>query len=64
MNTESPVQIWVNPRNPAESTVDRSLRPRLLVNTLVWALACCGIGLLMPAMVVRRVRHGAAGGGS
>ena len=64
MNTESPVQIWVNPRNPAESTVDRSLRLRLLVNTLVWALACCGIGLLMPAMVVRRVRHGAAGGGS
>ena len=52
------------PPNPAESTVDRSLRPRLLVNTLVWALACCGIGLLMPAMVVRRVRHGAAGGGS
>lgn len=60
MDMQAPVQIWVNPRKPAESIVDRSLRLRLLVNTLLWAVACCGIGLLTPAIVARRFRRDAA----
>jgi len=59
-HTGSSIQVWVNPRNPAESIVDRSLRPRLLANTLGGAVLCGGIGVLLLAMMAPRFRDDAA----
>lgn len=56
----TPVQVWVNPVNPAESVVDRSLRVGPLVLNLVIAGFAGGAGLLMLAMV-RTLRCGRLG---
>ena len=42
--TGEPVTVWVNPAQPAESIVDRSLRPGLLALQLGLALAFGGFG--------------------
>lgn len=49
--TGTPVQVWVNPVNPAESVVDRSLRVGPLVLNLVMAGVAGGAGLLILAIV-------------
>lgn len=41
----TPVQAWVNPGNPAEAVLDRSLRPGMLAFTLVFGLVFGGAGL-------------------
>lgn len=41
----TPVQAWVNPDNPAEAVLDRSLRPGMLAFKLVFALVFGGAGL-------------------
>lgn len=41
---ESPVMIWVNPQNPSESVVDRSLRPGLLFFNLIFVVLFGGVG--------------------
>ncbi|TQN01127.1 uncharacterized protein DUF3592 [Acidovorax temperans] len=42
--TGTPVPVWVNPAQPTESIVDRSLRPGLLALQLGLALAFGGVG--------------------
>lgn len=42
--TGTPVPVWVNPAQPTESIVDRSLRPGLLALQLGLALAFGGFG--------------------
>ena len=42
--TGTPVTVWVNPAQPTESIVDRSLRPGLLALQLGLALAFGGFG--------------------
>ena len=42
--TGTPVRMWVNPAQPTESIVDRSLRPGLLALQLGLALAFGGFG--------------------
>lgn len=56
--TGTPVQVWVNPVHPAESIADRSLRPGLLALALAVAAVSGGFGLLVLAMVARKVRGG------
>ena len=43
-HTGEPVMVWVNPAQPTESIVDRSLRPGLLALQLGLALAFGGFG--------------------
>lgn len=52
-----PVQVWVNPQNPAESVVDRSLRAGPLVWNLVIACFTAGAGLVGLVMVVGAIRQ-------
>lgn len=52
-----PVQVWVNPQNPAESVVDRSLRAGPLVWHLVIACFTAGAGLAALVMVVGAIRQ-------
>lgn len=52
-----PVQVWVNPQNPAESVVDRSLRAGPLVWHLVIACFTAGAGLVGLVMVVGAIRQ-------
>ena len=42
--TGEPVQVWVNPAQPAESIVERGLRPGLLALQLMLALLFGGFG--------------------
>lgn len=42
--TGEPVTVWINPAQPTESIVDRSLRPGLLALQLGLALAFAGFG--------------------
>ncbi len=49
----TPVQAWVNPDNPAEAVLDRSLRPGMLAFTLVFALVFGGAGLGIMAFAWR-----------
>jgi len=51
------VQVWVNPANPTESVVDRSLRAGPLVLNLVIAGFSGGAGVLMLMMVVGAIRQ-------
>lgn len=44
---QRPVQIWVDPRRPAEAVLDRSLRPGLFSLYLLFALVFGGIGFGM-----------------
>ncbi|MFY3386521.1 DUF3592 domain-containing protein [Paracidovorax sp. MALMAid1276] len=53
-----PVPVWVNPRNPAESVVDRSLRPELLALGLLLATLSGGLGLWVLARIARAVWRG------
>ncbi len=39
-----PVDAWVNPRDPAEAVIDRSLRPGLMLFKLVFGLVFGGVG--------------------
>lgn len=57
-HTGTPVQVWVNPRHPAESIADRSLRPGLVALALGVAVLTGGFGLLVLAMVARKVWGG------
>lgn len=41
----TPVQVWVNPAQPAESVVDRSLRPGSLALDALFGLGFTGAGL-------------------
>ncbi|MFN7154697.1 MAG: DUF3592 domain-containing protein [Acidovorax sp.] len=61
--TGTPVQVWVNPANPKESVVDRSLRAGPLVSNLFVAGAAGGAGLLVLVMlrVLRSGRREAKG---
>ena len=43
----TPVQVWANPAQPAESIVDRSLRLDLLALQLIVALGFSGFGMGM-----------------
>jgi hypothetical protein len=52
----APVQVWVNPAQPAESVADRSLRPELLVLNAVVGLGFTGVGLGL-GWVLLRVWH-------
>lgn len=49
----TPVQAWVNPDNPAEAVLDRSLRPGMLAFKLVFALVFGGAGLGIMAFAWR-----------
>ena len=42
---KKPITVWVNPDNPAESMVDRTIRWKLLVFALPFALGFGGVGL-------------------
>lgn len=53
-----PVQVWVNPRNPAESVADRSLRPGLLALALVMSVLSAGFGLVVLGRIVLAVWRG------
>lgn len=55
-NSGSPVTVWVNPGQPAESVVDRSLRPGLLALQMGFVLAFggFGVGALVWAWRLRR----------
>lgn len=52
------VPVWVNPRNPAESIVDRSLRPGLIALALVLSLVSGWFGLAVLAKIARAVWNG------
>ena len=49
LNLETPVPVWVNPNNPAEAIIDRSLRLGLLAFEMLFVVAFggAGIGLLV-----------------
>jgi hypothetical protein len=49
----TPVQVWVNPAQPAESVADRSLRADLLALQLLLALGFSGGGLGMWWVLLR-----------
>ncbi|WP_306554845.1 DUF3592 domain-containing protein [Acidovorax sp.] len=56
--TGKAVPVWVNPRNPAESIVDRSLRPGLIALALVLSLVSGWFGLAVLAKIARAVWNG------
>ncbi|RQO83599.1 DUF3592 domain-containing protein [Acidovorax sp. FJL06] len=47
------VRAWVNPANPAEAVIDRSLRPGLLALKLVFVVVFGGAGVGMLVFLVR-----------
>lgn len=49
----TPVQVWVNPAQPAESVADRSLRADLLALQLIVALGFSGFGMFMWWVLLR-----------
>ncbi|WP_428000622.1 DUF3592 domain-containing protein [Acidovorax sp.] len=53
----TPVQAWVNPDNPAEAVLDRSLRLGMLAFKLVFALVFggAGLGIMLFAWRIRSV---------
>lgn len=53
----APVQVWVNPQNPAESVVDRSLRGAPLAWNLLIAAFAGGAGLIVLVMAVGALRQ-------
>jgi hypothetical protein len=57
-HTGEAVPVWVNPRNPAESIVDRSLRPGLIALALVLSSVSAWFGLAMLAKIARAVWNG------
>jgi len=54
------VPVWVNPSNPHESIIDRSLRPGLLAFKMVFVVMFggFGVGLLFFVWRGRKVRRG------
>lgn len=52
------VPVWVNPRNPAESVVDRRLRPGLIALALVLSSLSGWFGLAVLVKVARAVWNG------
>ncbi|HCE94973.1 MAG: hypothetical protein A2Z90_19040 [Burkholderiales bacterium GWA2_64_37] len=57
-HTGEAVPVWVNPRNPAESIVDRSLRPGLIALALVLSLVSGWFGLAVLAKIAHAVWNG------
>jgi hypothetical protein len=55
--TGAPVPVWVNPEQPSESIVDRSLRPGLLALQLALSLVFGGFGGTMVWWAFRARRH-------
>lgn len=53
--TGEAVPVWVNPRNPAESIVDRGLRPGLIALALVLSSLSAWFGLAVLTKVARAV---------
>jgi hypothetical protein len=45
LRAEAPVQIWVNPSNPAEAVIDRGLRPGLLAFKMIFVVTFGGVGV-------------------
>lgn len=61
--TGAPIQVWVNPAEPAESVVDRSLRPGLLALLAGMGLvfsAFGGIAMFWATLQLLRRRRGSA----
>ncbi len=56
--TGETVPVWVNPRNPAESIVDRRLRPGLVALALVLSSVSAWFGLAVLAKIARAVWSG------
>ncbi|MBO1011293.1 MULTISPECIES: DUF3592 domain-containing protein [Acidovorax] len=56
--TGKAVPVWVNPRNPAESIVDRRLRPGLITLALVLSSVSAWFGLAVLAKIARAVWNG------
>ena len=52
-DSKSPVPVWVNPENPAESMVDRDIRWKLAVFMLPFALGFGGVGVGALFVLVR-----------
>lgn len=48
----SPVDVWINPKNPAQSILDRRIRWKLLAGYLTMAFIFGGIGLLALSSVL------------
>lgn len=59
LRQERPIIVWVNPTDPAEAIVDRSLRPGLLAFKLVFVIAFGGVGfgVLYAMWRMRRGRY-------
>ncbi|MNT88714.1 hypothetical protein D3C72_2293210 [compost metagenome] len=55
--TGTPVQVWVNPENQAESVVDRSLRAGPLLWDLGMAVFAGGGSLFMLRMSISAIRQ-------
>lgn len=56
--TGKAVPVWVNPRNPAQSIVDRRLRPGLITLALVLSSVSAWFGLAVLAKIARAVWNG------
>ena len=59
-DSKTPVTVWVNPDNPAESMVDRNVRWKLAVFMLPFALGFGGVGVGALYMLVRTLVKGDA----
>lgn len=59
-NSGTPVTVWVNPGQPAESVVDRSLRPGLLALQMGFVVAFGGFGVGALVWAWRLRRHAKA----
>ncbi|GAA5168832.1 DUF3592 domain-containing protein [Viridibacterium curvum] len=64
MRAGQSVQIWVNPQNPAEAVIDRSLRGSLMAyfSLFVVLFGGVGAGILIFARRTARARSAVAGG--
>jgi len=52
-NGSKPLMVWVNPANPAESMVDRTIRWKLVAFALPFALGFGGVGVGALSVLVR-----------
>jgi len=59
-NGSKPLMVWVNPDNPAESMVDRTIRWKLLIFALPFALGFGGVGVGALYVLVKTVFSGAS----
>jgi len=55
--TGVPVQVWVNPQDPAESVVDRRLRFAPLLGDLAMVVLAGGGGLVLMMMVIGELKQ-------